>query len=154
MVPLVTNVPMVSVVFVAQPSRRVSGTVGQGLFKTPLETSDRWHLTPRHGVTVLLARALLSLVAGTVLQPTLRRLLPSRAHRAIVTPLGHSFGHVRVNPLAGAASVCGLPGTTRVIESLGAEVDPSSHLEAHTGAPVVAGLLGSVRVTGLFLGLF
>ena len=66
----------------------------------------------------------------------------------------NAIGEERINPLIGAAGVCGLPGTARVVESMGLAEDPSNHLLAHTAAPGVAGLLGSVLVAGLFLGLF
>jgi sodium ion-translocating decarboxylase beta subunit len=72
----------------------------------------------------------------------------------LAAKLLNAFGDDRINPLIGAAGVCGLPGTARVVESMGLAEDPSNHLLAHTAAPGVAGLLGSALVAGLFLGLF
>jgi oxaloacetate decarboxylase beta subunit len=63
------------------------------------------------------------------------------------------FGSEPVNPLVGAAGVCAMPGTVRVVESMGVADDPANHLLPHTAGPAVAGLIAAALAAGLFLGL-
>jgi carboxybiotin decarboxylase len=63
------------------------------------------------------------------------------------------FGSDPVNPLVGAAGVCAMPGTVRVVESMGVAEDPANHLLPHTAGPAVAGLIAAALAAGLFLGL-
>jgi oxaloacetate decarboxylase beta subunit len=63
------------------------------------------------------------------------------------------FGADPVNPLVGAAGVCAMPGTVRVVESMGVAEDPANHLLPHTAGPAVAGLIAAALAAGLFIGL-
>jgi oxaloacetate decarboxylase beta subunit len=63
------------------------------------------------------------------------------------------FGSDPVNPLVGAAAASALPGSGRMVETMGLAEDPANHLLAHTAGPCVAGLIASALAAGLFIGL-
>lgn len=59
--------------------------------------------------------------------------------------------HRKVNPMVGASGISAFPMSSRVIQRLGQEADPSNFLLMHAVGANVAGQIGSVLAGGLLL---
>jgi len=57
----------------------------------------------------------------------------------------------KINPMVGAAGISAFPMSSRVIQRLGLEADPTNHLLMHAMAPNVAGVIGSAVAAGILL---
>ena len=66
----------------------------------------------------------------------------------IVTPKN------KINPMVGAAGISAFPMSSRVIEKMGQEADPSNHLLMHAVAANVSGQIASVVAGGVVLQYF
>jgi len=55
----------------------------------------------------------------------------------------------RINPMVGAAGVSAVPGSARVVQSMGQKEDPTNFLLMHAMAPNVAGVIGSAIAAGV-----
>ena len=60
----------------------------------------------------------------------------------------------KINPMVGAAGISAFPMSSRVIEKLGQEADPSNHLLMHAVAANVSGQIASVVAGGVVLQYF
>jgi oxaloacetate decarboxylase beta subunit len=60
----------------------------------------------------------------------------------------------KINPMVGAAGISAFPMSSRVIEKLGQEADPSNHLLMHAIAANVSGQIASVVAGGVVLQYF
>ena len=59
----------------------------------------------------------------------------------------------KINPLLGAAGVSAVPMAARVVHKVGAEADKKNYLLMYAMGPNVAGVIGTVIATGIFLTL-
>ena len=60
----------------------------------------------------------------------------------------------KINPMVGAAGISAFPMSSRVIEKMGQEADPSNHLLMHAVAANVSGQIASVVAGGVVLQYF
>ena len=60
----------------------------------------------------------------------------------------------KINPMVGAAGISAFPMSSRVIEKMGQEVDPTNHLLMHAIAANVSGQIASVVAGGVVLQYF
>lgn len=60
----------------------------------------------------------------------------------------------KINPMIGAAGISAFPMSSRVIEKMGQEADPSNHLLMHAVAANVSGQIASVVAGGVILQYF
>ena len=59
----------------------------------------------------------------------------------------------KVNPMVGAAGISAFPMSSRVIQRLGLEADPTNHLLMHAAGANVSGQIASVIAGGVIIGL-
>lgn len=59
----------------------------------------------------------------------------------------------KVNPLIGNSGVSAMPMVARISQKLGQEANPCNHLLMHAMGPIVASVIGSTIVAGLFITL-
>ncbi|MDR2267644.1 MAG: sodium ion-translocating decarboxylase subunit beta [Christensenellaceae bacterium] len=59
----------------------------------------------------------------------------------------------KINPMVGAAGISAFPMSSRVVQKLGIEADPSNHLLMHAVSANVSGQIGSVVAGGVVLAL-
>ena len=59
----------------------------------------------------------------------------------------------KVNPMVGAAGISAFPMSSRVIQKLGLEADPTNHLLMHAVGANVSGQIASVVAGGVILGI-
>ena len=60
----------------------------------------------------------------------------------------------KINPMVGAAGISAFPMSSRVIEKMGQEADPTTHLLMHAVAANVSGQIASVVAGGVVLQYF
>ena len=60
----------------------------------------------------------------------------------------------KINPMVGAAGISAFPMSSRVIEKMGQEADPTNHLLMHAVAANVSGQIASVVAGGVVLQYF
>jgi len=60
----------------------------------------------------------------------------------------------KINPMVGAAGISAFPMSSRVIEKMGVEADPTNHLLMHAVAANVSGQIASVVAGGVVLQYF
>ena len=77
------------------------------------------------------------------------------------TAFGIIFGNImckltgyKVNPLIGAAGICAVPVSAKVVQQVCQEENPSNSLLAHAIGSNVAGIIGSIVATGIFLSFY
>lgn len=63
------------------------------------------------------------------------------------------FLKVKINPMVGAAGISAFPMSSRVIQRLGLEADPTNHLLMHAAGANVSGQIASVIAGGVIIGL-
>lgn len=63
------------------------------------------------------------------------------------------FSKKKMNPMVGAAGISAFPMSSRVVQKLGLEADPTNHLLMHAAGANVAGQIASVIAGGVILGL-
>lgn len=59
----------------------------------------------------------------------------------------------KINPMVGAAGISAFPMSSRVIQRLGLEADPTNHLLMHAAGANVSGQIASVIAGGVIIGL-
>lgn len=59
----------------------------------------------------------------------------------------------KINPMIGASGISAFPMSSRVIQKLGVEADPSNHLLMHAVSANVSGQIGSVVAGGIILSI-
>ena len=59
----------------------------------------------------------------------------------------------KINPMVGASGISAFPMSSRVIQKLGVEADPSNHLLMHAVSANVSGQIGSVVAGGIILSI-
>ena len=59
----------------------------------------------------------------------------------------------KINPMVGAAGISAFPMSSRVIQRLGLEADPTNHLLMHAAGANVSGQISSVIAGGVIIGL-
>ena len=63
------------------------------------------------------------------------------------------FSRKKINPMVGAAGISAFPMSSRVIQKLGLEADPTNHLLMHAVGANVSGQIASVVAGGVILGI-
>lgn len=63
------------------------------------------------------------------------------------------FTKKKINPLVGAAGISAFPMSSRVVQKVGLEADPTNHLLMHAAGANVAGQIASVIAGGVLLSL-
>ena len=63
------------------------------------------------------------------------------------------FSKNKINPMIGAAGISAFPMSSRVIQKLGIEADPTNHLLMHAVGANVSGQIASVVAGGVILGI-
>ena len=63
------------------------------------------------------------------------------------------FTKKKINPLVGAAGISAFPMSSRVVQKVGLEADPTNHLLMHAAGANVAGQIASVIACGVLLSL-
>ena len=64
------------------------------------------------------------------------------------------FSKNKINPMVGAAGISAFPMSSRVIQKLGLEADPTNHLLMHAVGANVSGQIASAVAGGIILGFF
>jgi sodium ion-translocating decarboxylase beta subunit len=77
----------------------------------------------------------------------------STAGGVIFAKLMNLFLREKINPLLGSAGVSAVPMAARVSEIMGNEANPKCHILMHAMAPNVAGVVGTVVASGIFITL-
>jgi oxaloacetate decarboxylase beta subunit len=63
------------------------------------------------------------------------------------------FLEEKINPLLGSAGVSAVPMAARVSQKLGNEANPKCHILMHAMGPNVAGVVGTVIASAIFITL-
>jgi carboxybiotin decarboxylase len=143
--PLVSVLPMVSVVTVAQPAGGFSGPVGQGLLARLLETSGLWNLTPANGVMVLIALLLLYVAVSRNWEPL--TLVPLAFGVLLGNLSGDAWVLIRDDSALGVVYTATLTWLLPVLVFLG--LGATMDLSAMLARPKTA-LIGVVVQLGIF----
>ncbi len=77
----------------------------------------------------------------------------STAGGLIFAKLMNLFLRDKINPLIGSAGVSAVPMAARVSQKLGNEANPKCHILMHAMGPNVAGVIGTVVASGIFITL-
>jgi oxaloacetate decarboxylase beta subunit len=77
----------------------------------------------------------------------------STAGGILFAKLMNLFLKQKINPLIGSAGVSAVPMAARVAENLGNEANPKCHILMHAMGPNVAGVIGTVVASGIFISL-
>ena len=59
----------------------------------------------------------------------------------------------KINLLIGSAGIAGVPMSARVSQMVGAEANPGNYLLMHAMGPNIAGVIGSMIIAGVFVGM-
>ncbi|MGI6079545.1 MAG: sodium ion-translocating decarboxylase subunit beta [Candidatus Avilachnospira sp.] len=72
----------------------------------------------------------------------------------LLAKLINIFSKQKINPMVGAAGISAFPMSSRVIQKLGLEADPTNHLLMHAVGANVSGQIASAVAGGIILGFF
>ena len=72
----------------------------------------------------------------------------------LLAKLINIFSKKKINPMVGAAGISAFPMSSRVIQKLGIEEDPTNHLLMHAVGANVSGQIASAVAGGIILGFF